>query len=194
MQLRSAHIATIVVGVAIVASAGVVLYNQSSNNSVSADVAVGNARLVVASGTVSVGDTLAASILVDTGSTAGNNTTAGVDVVLSYDTTLLEPVDDNPAIPGIQIEPGKIFDLVQANSVDSTLGQITFSTGQQPTGQPVTARDTVVATVHFKAKAVGQSPLRLTHKTGALDDSNVIQPKTGLDLLSGVQDGIVTIQ
>jgi len=193
MHLRTAHIATIVVGSALVIATGFALVTKTRTTSVSADAPVGTASLAVESKSVKVGDQFSVNINLSTGSNAGNNETTGTDVVLAYNRDLLEPVDADPTAPGIQILPGKLFELVQANKANTTLGEIDFSAGQQPTSKGVVATDGLLATVTFKAKAAGRSPLKFIYTAGAVNDSNVIQPTTGRDLLNHVQDGVVTI-
>ncbi len=195
MKLRTTHIATMLVGVAVIGAAAIVIVqNGNARRTVSADVAVGTASLKVGSATSKVGDEFTIDLSLDTGSNSANNQTSGIDAILAYDPNVLTPIDADPQIAGVQIVPGVLFELVQANKVDTTLGQISFSAGQQTTGQPVTAHGEVVATARFKAIAVGRSPLRLSFTSGLTSDSNVIQPKTGRDLLNRVQDGIVTVE
>lgn len=195
MHLRTTHIATMVVGVAVIASTGiVVLQSRSASNQVEADVPVGTASLSVASQSAKVGEEISLPILIDSGSNGANNQTSGADILISYDPNVLEPVDFDPAQAGIQIEPGKVFELVQANRVDTSLGVIRFSAGQQPVSQPIRVSKQVLASLRFKAKAVGRSFLRFSYSAGALDDSNIIQPSSGRDLLNKVSDGIITVQ
>lgn len=195
MHLRTAHIATIVVGVALVSATGAALVkNRSAETAVNADAPVGTATLAVESKAVKVGDQFSVNIALSTGSNAGNNQTTGADVVLAYNRDLIEPVDADPAQPGTQIAEGKLFELVQENKVNTNLGEIDFSAGQQPISSPVVTNNGVLATVTFKAKAAGRSPLKFVYTPGAVNDSNVIQPTTGRDLLNHVQDGVVTVQ
>jgi hypothetical protein len=193
MQLRTTHIATMVVGVAVIASTAIVV-SQSRSKQVSADTPVGTASMKVGSKTAKVGDEIAVDVTIDTGSNEANNKSSGADVMLSYDPSVLEPIDTDSTQPGIQVTAGKVFDFVQANKVDTTLGVISFSAGQQPTSNPIAVSQKVLASIRFKAKAAGRSTLRFSYTAGALDDTNIIQPKTGRDLLNNVEDGIVTVE
>lgn len=189
MSLRKSHIATIVVGGAIALSAGALMFNQASQNSISADIAVGNARLAIADQTVAVGQTVELPVVLSTGPDA----TSGVDLVMTYDPSVLELVDADPAVGGLQVKPGTLFDLIQMNAVDAKRGVIRFSAGQQPVGQPVVASNQPVATVIVKGLKVGQSAVKLHHTAGALNDTNVIKPNDGRDLLTGIQSASVRV-
>lgn len=195
MQLRTTHIATMVVGVAVIASTALVVgQSVRQENGVNADVPVGTASMSVGSKTAKVGDEIALDVTIDSGSNTASNLTSGADISLSYDPAVLEPIDNDSSQTGIQIKPGQVYDFVQANKIDTNLGVISFSAGQQPANSPIRVSKQVLATVRFKAKAAGRTTLRFSYTAGALDDSNIIQPKTGRDLLNNVQDGIVTVE
>ncbi len=73
---------------------------------------------------ITVGDTFTVNINLDT----QNANIDGVDVrYLNYNPTLLQVQDADLSTPGIQIAPGSLMSLTPANSVNSTLGRITFS-------------------------------------------------------------------
>lgn len=190
MQLRKTHIATIVVGGAIALGAGFAMLGaQGEQQTVSADKPVGNARLAVGNATVAVGQTVAVPVVLSTGGDA----TSGVDLVLTYDPELVEIVDGDTATAGTQIAASKLFELVQMNAIDTARGEIRFSAGQQPMGQPVTVNNQVIATITLKGKQSGTTTIELDHTAGALSDTNVIKANDGRDLLNAVQFGTVTV-
>lgn len=189
MQLRKTHIATIVVGGAIALSAAFAMIGSQPRQQVSADIAVGNARLVIADQTVAVGQTVELPVVLSTGPDA----TSGVDLVVTYDPSVLEVVDVDSAAAGPQVKPGTLFELIQMNAVDVKRGVIRFSAGQQPVGQPVVAANQTVATITVKGLKAGQSAVKLHHTAGALNDTNVIKPNDGRDLLTAVQSASVTV-
>ena len=83
-----------------------------------------------------VGDIAYADIIVDTGDYA----TDGTDVIVSYDPSILEVQDENPAKEGIQVKEGTsqgmMYSSYPTNYVDTTLGKIylrgTTDTGASP--------------------------------------------------------------
>lgn len=188
MALRKTHIATIVVGVAIVGSAVLALQGQGGTT-ITADQPVGNARLTMASQVAKVGEEFEVPVILHT----GEDETSGVDLVISYDPAVLTVVDSAADVDGTQIVDGKLFDFVQANRVSNSAGQIIFSTGQQPVSPPVATSDQAVATIRFKAIAAGESALNFYFKSGSVADTNVIRPVDGRDLLRSVQQAIITV-
>lgn len=192
MRLRKTHIALLLVGVAVVTSASITLL-QNRQSTLTADEPVGTATLKVGSATAKVGEEVTVDIALSTGGTAGNNQTSGVDIYLAYDPAILAVVDSDAIAAGSQIQPGELFDFIPANKVNANLGVINFSASQQPTNGYVQADNQVLATIHFKALKDGRSTLKFDFTAGALDDTNVIKPIEGMDLLYRVEDGIITV-
>lgn len=189
MQLRKTHIATMVVGIAVITGAVLTLNEQRNNSSVSADRPVGDARLIMQNQTLRVGTEGFMDIKL---STHGGET-SGVDLVLQYDPTLIEIIDADPTIAGTQIVPAQFFDFVQANGVDTRRGVIRYSAGQQPTNLPVAADNQTIATVRFKAKDAGTSAFSFDFVAGSLSDTNVIKADEGRDLLVDVVNAQITV-
>jgi hypothetical protein len=137
--------------------------------------------------TVTVGDTLKADVILDT----GNENIDGVDIyALHFDPSLLKVLDDEPKQSGIQIKPGDILTLNAANIVDQTSGTIKF--GQVAVGGTSYHGKGVLATIHFKAMASGTAYLRFDFRPGNTIDSNAAYK--GKDRLAKVVDAIYTIQ
>lgn len=85
---------------------------------------------------------------------------AGDEVYISYNPTILEAQDADPAKSGIQVAMGTFLkpDFVAQNLVEANRGKISFAVVQLPPNQPVSGSG-ILATVTFKAKMAGSSPL-----------------------------------
>lgn len=195
MQLRTPHVATIIVGGALIAAAVVAsVPNSQERTQLNADKPVGSGELSLtpAKSEVAVGEEITLSIYADTGE---SDVTSGIDVIASYDPELLEMVDADGAQPGTQIKPGSLFSLTPANEVILASGLITFSAVQEPTSQPVNTRNGQVATLTFKAKAAGTSDVKFQFDAGSLADTNMVRAggQAG-DLLARVKNATITVK
>jgi len=85
---------------------------------------------------------------------------AGGEVYISYNPAILEVQDADPAKSGVQVALGAFLkpDFVAQNLVTAEQGKINFAVIQLPPSQPVSGSG-ILATVTFKAKAAGSSPL-----------------------------------
>lgn len=195
MTLKTPHIASIVVGVAVIAAAIVTSQTNTKNKTIIlADKPVGSAHLSITppQSDLKVGETVNLDLILSTG---GNDATSGVDAIIHYDQGVLEVVDSDPSVEGIQIVDGKLLSFVPANSVTLGNGLIEFSAVMQPTEQPVKANSAKLATITFKAKATGTGTISYNYSAGSLSDTNVI--KSGaqpLDLLSRVSGAEITVK
>lgn len=114
----------------------------------------------------------------------------GVDFYhLKFNPQLLEVVDSNPSVSGVQITPGNSLSLTLANSVNNSTGLILFS-------QTVTAGTTFkgtakLATISFKAKAAGTANISFDFKPGETRDTNVASK--GADALTSVGSAKLTV-
>jgi LysM repeat protein len=117
----------------------------------------------------------------------------GVDVKVSFDPKVVEVVDANASMPGVQVSPGNMPDvaggqgLVQVNSVDVANGTISYAAIRLNPAQPQTGSG-VIATVTFKGKGAGTSPVNFV--SGVLSDQTA-RPITA-DLVSGQIKGTCT--
>ncbi|EKD56644.1 MAG: hypothetical protein ACD_58C00131G0019 [uncultured bacterium] len=126
-----------------------------------------------------VGETFTGAICLNTEGQAVD----GVDVhYLNYDKTKLEVV-------GTTITAGSLFASTPANSVDATNGKINFS--QVASGGTTYNGSGTLATITFKALAVGNTNLTFDFTSGSTTDSNVAA--SGSDLLDGVTNGVIKI-
>lgn len=135
---------------------------------------------------VKVGDTFSVDIVLDTAAEPVD----GVDIYsLHYDPTLLQVIDDNSSISGVQIMPGKIMELNAANLVSPSTGTIKFS--QLSQGGTNFIGKGNLATIHFKALGTGTAYLKFDFTERSTVDTNAAFK--GRDQLGKVVDGIYTI-
>jgi hypothetical protein len=111
---------------------------------------------------------------------------AGDEVHISYNPAILEVQDTDPSWTGTQVAMGAFLkpDFVAQNMVDSDEGRISFSAVQLPPNAPVSGSG-VLATVTFKAKTGGSSPLEF----------NVVNlaDKSGTPIDHAVQNGQIVV-
>ena len=93
----------------------------------------------------------------------------GVEFHIGYNPTVIQILDEAPAIPGTQIAFGAFLspDSVLQNSVDETLGVIHFAISQAPP-TPAKSGGGVVARFRVRALAQGATPLAI-HNTALTD-------------------------
>ncbi len=132
------------------------------------------------------GATFSVSIVLNT----GGQPVYGVDINrLRFNPSLLQVVDSDTAVAGVQISPGSSMALNVANSVDNTNGTIQFSQVANP-GSTFTGVGTI-ATITFRAVSSGVANITMDFTLGSSLDSNVAG--SGGDLLSSVGSGSYTI-
>jgi uncharacterized protein YjbI with pentapeptide repeats len=110
----------------------------------------------------------------------------GAEVHLTFDPALLEVVDADPGMPGVQIQAGDFLsaDLVALNRVDQPAGKIDFATAQIPLREPVSGSG-VLATIVFRGKATGAFPLVFA--------STILSTEDGKPIPATTQNGQVTV-
>ncbi len=115
-------------------------------------------RLEPAAGNVDVGQTIDVNVVV-----ADVTNLYAVEVHLTYDPNLLEVVDANPAMAGVQVGLGPFLavDYTPQNQVDQGAGQIDFAYSQMAPSSPASGTG-VIATITFRGKAAGTSALSFT--------------------------------
>jgi peptidoglycan hydrolase-like protein with peptidoglycan-binding domain len=135
---------------------------------------------------INVGDTFSVSVVLDT----QNQFTDGVDIVyLNYNPSLLQVQDASTTITGVQITPGDLLSYTVANTVNVDLGRVTFS--QLAMGSSNYRGIGTLASISFKALAVGNANVSFNYTAGSTIDSNVAIG--GLDILNGVSNGSFNI-
>ncbi|PJE64651.1 MAG: hypothetical protein COU90_02305 [Candidatus Ryanbacteria bacterium CG10_big_fil_rev_8_21_14_0_10_43_42] len=140
-----------------------------------------------ATGSFTVGGTVTVQVQVNTeGSTAD-----GVDIrYLNFNPALLQVIDENTGVAGVQIAPGSLMPNTPTNIADNTAGRISFS--QVPSGGAVfsNSANQTLATVRFTVVGAGTGALTFNHVPGVTSDSNVASG--GSDLLTSVTNGSYT--
>ncbi len=118
-------------------------------------------RIVPAASTIVADQTVVLSVTVD----AVTNLYA-VEFVLEFDPTVVEVVDANTAVAGIQITPGGFLspDTVVVNEANNALGTINFALSQSAPSPPVSGSGTL-ATITFRGLATGTSEVGFTSVT-----------------------------
>ncbi len=104
----------------------------------------------------------------------------GLDLVIKYDPTALEVV--NAQAPMVL---GQAFPNYPDNSADLESGLITVSAVSTP-DSPGFSGQTVLGSISFKAKKLGNTSLTLDYTKGSTKDSNIVETTTGDDILNKV--------
>lgn len=156
------------------------LYGQKTNAAVTATLS-----LSPTSSTVVTNQTFTVNIVLNT----AGNATDGVDVFsLRFNPSVLQVVDQDAGIAGVQITPGTLMGTT-ANTADNTAGTIQFS--QASGGGTNYTGSGVLATITFRAVGVGTSNVTMDFTLGNTADSNVAFQ--GTDLLASVTNGSYTV-
>lgn len=114
----------------------------------------------------------------------------GADIRVSYDPSIVEVVDANPAAPGVQVQSGDRPDvsggqgLVQINTVDPATGTINY-TAIRLNPAPAQSGSGVIATITFRGLATGSSPVTLV--------SVVLSDDTARPIQSTLSNGQITV-
>ncbi len=110
----------------------------------------------------------------------------GVDVKITFNPNVLEVVDGDAALPGIQIQPGNLPDTtgglgyIHTNKADNTAGTIEYVAVRKAPAAPQSGSG-VVASITFRGKAAGTSPITLA----AVVLSNQVAQPLQAELVSG---------
>ncbi len=156
---------------------------SSSPTTDSQTVTDGKVSLSSVSNTYKVGDTVSLSINLDT----GGHKTAGSDVILHFDSKILDATDSS------SITKGSIYSDYSKLEVDPKLGLVTIS-GVSGLNQSNFQGVGVLATLNFKSKAAGQTTITLDFKPGSTTDTNLTDATSGKDILGSVANLTLTIK
>jgi hypothetical protein len=124
---------------------------------------------------VYVGQTFSLEIKTNTGAT---QEVSGVSSFINFDATKLEVMDDDATAAGVQITPGTSLPTVLVNNADNAAGTIDFSAGKLGTPYPTGAF--LVATIHFKAKAISTPTTPVTFAFSGVRETMVQLAGTGI--------------
>jgi LysM repeat protein len=134
-----------------------------------------------ASGEVAVGATTTVDIFVQdvTG-------LYGAEVHLTFNPALLEVVDADTTLGGVQIEVGTYLNpyFMAQNVVDQAAGKIDFAVSQGPSDQPVSGSG-VIARVTFQGEAAGTSTISF--------DDVILGDIEGGEIAASTQNGSLTV-
>jgi LysM repeat protein len=110
----------------------------------------------------------------------------GAEVHLTFDPALLEGVDADAGKAGVQIQPGTFLspDFTAQNEVDQAAGKVDFAISQMAPHGPVSGSG-VLATITFKGKAVGISPINFVNV--------ILAAPGGVQINAGTQGGSLTV-
>lgn len=114
-----------------------------------------------------------------------SSTTAikGTDTILSFDPKLFTL--DKTSTTSAMVKVGTLFDTYQENQIDEKKGTIVIAGINESTdGKKV---DGVLGTFTLKAKAKGVAKLDFVFSPGHTTDSNVVESKSGDDVLQQVK-------
>lgn len=114
--------------------------------------------------------------------------TDGTDLIITYDPKILTVVKSKGGSP---MQVGNLYSDYPMNSVDEKSGRVIVS-GISSQENGVVASG-IFGTLTFQAKASGQTLIGVDFKSGSTTDSNVIEAKTGRDLLGQVNSLPVTV-
>ena len=110
----------------------------------------------------------------------------GFEFQITFDPTLVEVVDADPVRAGVQIQPGDFLspDWLLENNVDNDNGTIAYALCQLNPSLPQSG-DGVLATITWRGKVMGTSPITFTNvQLGA---------PGGVPIPATTQDGEVTV-
>lgn len=111
----------------------------------------------------------------------------GVDLIITYDPKLLsvETTGGQPVIAGT------IFSDYPQNVLDPALGRITVSGISSQTGGVLA--NGLFGSIVFVGIAPGQAKILVEYVPSSTTDSNVIESKTGKDVLEGVNNLLINV-
>lgn len=114
------------------------------------------------------------SVTCDLGIQSGNNDVQAYSIQISFDPSILEVVDANASLGGIQINFLDSFASIQTNSADNTTGTITLEATVSGTAQTV---NKTIAQITFRAKRTGTSVVSINKAQSS------VTGETGTDIL-----------
>ena len=141
-----------------------------------------------------VGETAAIQIMLST----GKKRVFGADAVVLYDPELIEIVDANPAVPGVQVGQGSVFPSFMRNKIDAAAGRISLSgsvfTGEKKEADQFNGQGVFGSFVVKALQPVESTILGLKFIPGGSDDSNVVSTDSlNEDLLEKVGNCRLTV-
>ncbi|MFQ6101336.1 MAG: LysM peptidoglycan-binding domain-containing protein [Anaerolineae bacterium] len=116
----------------------------------------------------------------------------GAEVHLTFDPALLEVVDADSDMAGVQIQSGTFLspDFTAQNRVDQEAGSIDFAVAQSPPHEPVSGSG-VLATITFQGQAAGTSALNFS--TTQPSPPVILSDQDGGTITADAQGGSVNV-
>jgi hypothetical protein len=110
----------------------------------------------------------------------------GFEFEITFDPTVLEVVDADPAREGVQIRPGDFLspDWELENTVDNEGGTIAYALSQRSPSEPVSG-DGILTVITWRGKAVGTSPITLAHV--------LLAAPGGVEVPANAEDGRIVV-
>lgn len=120
------------------------------------------------SGRFEVGDTFQATIVVNTQS----HETDRADIFLNYPNNIVEVIDEDASISGVQIEARNLYPNTLINEVSVDQGKIVLS--QAIFGEQKFQGGGILAVINFKALAPGVVPLTFDFERGKESNTSIV--------------------
>ena len=144
-------------------------------------------RVDPASAAIAQGQTVIVSVKIDNVSNM-----IGAEVHLSFSAAVLEVVDADASTSGTQITNGGMLsgNVPVQNTADNAAGTIDFAVSQL--GQPAVSGSGTLATISFRAKANGVSPIAF-RSVPAAPTGVVLADANGVALANTTANGTITV-
>jgi hypothetical protein len=168
---------TIIVLIVVLGGAWYMLTRSGGTDTTEGDGAT--LEISPSSGGYMVGDTWTADIILDTSGADVD----GVDILIKYDTSLLDAVNDSVDISGSPLP------VTPANTIDDGVGEISFSALSNG-GESFRGREKL-GSVSFRSIAAGRASVEFVFSAGVTTDSNVAS--AGVDILTSVNKALYDI-
>ena len=137
-----------------------------------------------ATGSYTVGDTFTTDLVL----TAGTEKVYAIDVVLTYDPTLLEVVDADETTTGVQVHTTAEFESYPLN--ETTDGTVKLGAGSLASEFTGTGS---VATVTFQVLKEGTATVSYAFEKGSTVDTDAFGTSSDADLLTAVSGATYTL-
>jgi len=147
--------------------------------------------IILSQNVLPIGDTRRISIQIE--NVAG---LYGAEIHLRFDPKKLQVEDADPALPGVQVQPGDLLDpkhgMVILNAVDNATGTIDYAAILTNPAPPVTGSGPL-ASVLFKGTGLGASSIVFT-PTPAAPAGILLSDRKGTAIAAQAQSGTITVQ
>lgn len=154
---------------------------ESQESSLSGSIKVKSPRA-----SLKVGEKMTVTVYVD----SGGKSTDGTDLIINYDPKLLSIDTIGPDKKAMAISD--IYNEYPSNSIDDKKGIIAVSgIANDSNGMVVNG---ILGSIIFTAKSAGKSTISVEFTPNIVSESNIIETKTGKDLLGQVQNLEVEIK